>query len=42
MVTKAEAETMLNEGDRIAQTVAARRPKAVSYTHLTLPTICSV
>ncbi len=27
MVTKAEAETMLNEGDRIAQTVAARRAK---------------
>ena len=27
MVTKAEAETMLNEGDRIAQTVATRRPK---------------
>ncbi len=27
MVTKAEAQTMLNEGDRIAQTVAERRPK---------------
>ncbi len=27
MVTKAEAETMLREGDRIARTVAARSPK---------------
>ena len=27
MVTKAEAETMLSEGDRIARTVAARSPR---------------
>ncbi|MEJ7824817.1 MAG: hypothetical protein WKF48_05285 [Solirubrobacteraceae bacterium] len=27
MVTKAEAETMLNEGDRIARAVTERRPK---------------